>query len=589
MKNTFTLLTFLILTASSFAQAPQKMSYQAVIRNSGGAIVNSTTVGIKISILQGSSTGTVVYAETQLVNTNANGLVSLEIGSGTFATIDWANGPYFIKTETDPTGGTNYSIIGVSELLSVPYALFSANTYPGPSGPQGATGLTGPQGPTGLTGAAGTNGTNGVDGNDGAQGPIGLTGATGPQGPAGNDGATGPQGPIGLTGAAGAAGANGATGLLPNGTAAGNTSFWDGSQWVINNSNIFNNGGFVGIGLNNPVQRLDVNGQVNIPSDNAYMINQNKILHNRGLANLLIGKNAGLLSTFGQYNVLAGHDAGLNNTIGSQNTFIGAETGSSNLDGMMNSFVGRRSGYLNTSGVENTFIGCFAGQNNTIGSHNSFMGVTSGNNNTTGEENTFIGAHSGFYNETGNNNTYVGNFSGQFSTGSNNVLLGFGADVVSSNLNNVIAIGAGTIVTASNSVIIGNTSMTSIGGQVGWSTISDRRVKTKIQEEKLGLNFILKLNPMRYQYNTLSQEGNYYSGLIAQDVENILNSLNTNFSGIVSPKNDSDFYSIRYAEFVIPLINAIKEQQNQIDKLNKENAILFLKLEKIKNLQDERE
>jgi hypothetical protein len=96
-------------------------------------------------------------------------------------------------------------------------------------------------------------------------------------------------------------------------------------------------------------------------------------------------------------------------------------------------------------------------------------------------------------------------------------------------------------------------------------------------------------NPMRYQYNTLSQEGNYYSGLIAQDVENILNSLNTNFSGIVSPKNDSDFYSIRYAEFVIPLINAIKEQQNQIDKLNKENAILFLKLEKIKNLQDERE
>ena len=379
------------------------------------------------------------------------------------------------------------------------------------------------------------------------------------------------------------------TAITPNGTSVGNTSFWDGSQWVINNSNIFNNGGFVGIGLDNPVQRLDVNGQVNIPSDSAYMINNKKILHNRGLANLLIGKNAGLLSTFGQYNVLAGHDAGLNNTIGSQNTFIGAETGVSNLDGMMNSFIGRRSGYLNTSGTENTFIGCYAGQNNTIGLHNSFMGVTSGNNNTTGEENTFIGAHSGFYNETGNNNTYVGNFSGQFSTGNNNVLLGFGADVASSNLNNAIAIGAGTIVTASNSVIIGNTSMTSIGGQVGWSTISDRRVKTKIQEEKLGLNFILKLNPKRYQYNTLSQEGNYYSGLIAQDVENILKSLNTNFSGLVSPKNDTDFYSIRYAEFVLPLINAIQEQQNQIDNLNKQNTILFLELEKIKNLQDEQE
>jgi hypothetical protein len=525
------------------------MSYQAVIRDNSGALVNSTAVGMKISILQGSSTGAVLYSETQTVTTNANGLTSLVIGSGTvvsgsFSTINWAAGPFFIKTQTDPTGGTNYTITGSSQLMSVPYALFSANGTPGP------------------------------------------TGSTGPIGPQGTQGPVGPQGMQGLPGTNGT---NGATGLLPNGTAAGNTSFWDGSQWVINNSNIFNNGGFVGIGLNNPVQRLDVNGQVNIPSDSAYMINNKKILHNRGLANLLIGKNAGLLSTFGQYNVLAGHDAGLNNTIGSQNTFIGAETGVSNLDGMMNSFIGRRSGYLNTSGTENTFIGCYAGQNNTIGLHNSFMGVTSGNNNTTGEENTFIGAHSGFYNETGNNNTYVGNFSGQFSTGNNNVLLGFGADVASSNLNNAIAIGAGTIVTASNSVIIGNTSMTSIGGQVGWSTISDRRVKTKIQEEKLGLNFILKLNPKRYQYNTLSQEGNYYSGLIAQDVENILKSLNTNFSGLVSPKNDTDFYSIRYAEFVLPLINAIQEQQNQIDNLNKQNTILFLELEKIKNLQDEQE
>jgi hypothetical protein len=377
------------------------------------------------------------------------------------------------------------------------------------------------------------------------------------------------------------------TALLPNGTAAGNTAYWNGSQWVVNNSNIHNNGGFVGIGLNNPVQRLDVYGQINIPTDSAYMINNRKILHNRGLANLIIGNNAGLLSTFGQYNVLAGHDAGLNNTIGSQNTFVGAETGVNNLDGMMNSFIGRRAGFLNTSGAENTFIGCYAGQNNTVGLHNSFLGVTTGNNNTTGGENTFLGAHAGYFNSTGNNNTYVGNFAGQYSTtGSNNLFLGFNADAATSNLSNAIAIGAGSIVTASNSVIIGNASITSIGGQVGWGTFSDRRLKTNIQEEKLGLDFILKLNPMKYQYSALGQEDTFYSGLIAQDVEFLLKEMNLQFSGLVKPKNDSDFYSIRYAEFVVPLINAIQEQQIQIDKLKKQNEILLLELQKINELEE---
>ncbi|MFC2086579.1 hypothetical protein ACFLSA_00220 [Bacteroidota bacterium] len=83
---------------------------------------------MQISILQGSATGPVVYTEKQTPTTNANGLVSIEIGYGAgFDDIDWANGPYFIKTEIDPTSGTNYSIIGTHQLLSVPYALH-ANT-----------------------------------------------------------------------------------------------------------------------------------------------------------------------------------------------------------------------------------------------------------------------------------------------------------------------------------------------------------------------------------------------------------------------------------------------------------------------------
>lgn len=130
MKRIITIFAALLMTASVFAQSPEKMSYQAVIRNSSDALVANSTVGMRISILQGSASGTAVYLETQTPTSNANGLVSIEIGggtvvSGTFTSIDWANGQYFIKTETDPSGGTNYSITGTSQLLSVPYALHS--------------------------------------------------------------------------------------------------------------------------------------------------------------------------------------------------------------------------------------------------------------------------------------------------------------------------------------------------------------------------------------------------------------------------------------------------------------------------------
>ena len=124
MKKVFSILAAVLLTASVFAQSPEKMSYQAVIRNSSDALVTNTQIGLEVNIRQGTTSGTVVYTETQTPTTNANGLVSIEIGGGSgFNTIDWANGPYFIETKTDPAGGTNYTITGTSQLLSVPYAL----------------------------------------------------------------------------------------------------------------------------------------------------------------------------------------------------------------------------------------------------------------------------------------------------------------------------------------------------------------------------------------------------------------------------------------------------------------------------------
>ena len=133
MKRLFTIIAAVLLTATIWAQSPQKMSYQAVIRNSLDQLVTNHAVGMRISILQGSTSGTVVYTETQTPTTNANGLVSIEIGGGAgFDAINWANYTFFIKTETDPLGGTSYSITGTSQLLSVPYALHAKTvaSYP---------------------------------------------------------------------------------------------------------------------------------------------------------------------------------------------------------------------------------------------------------------------------------------------------------------------------------------------------------------------------------------------------------------------------------------------------------------------------
>ena len=123
------LLTFNFQLSTVSAQSPNAFSYQAVARASNGDLITEQEVSFRISILQGSTSGTSVYSETHSVNTNKFGLVNLKIGNGIsgddFTVINWANGPYFVKVEMDATGGTTYAEMGTSQLLSVPYAKYA--------------------------------------------------------------------------------------------------------------------------------------------------------------------------------------------------------------------------------------------------------------------------------------------------------------------------------------------------------------------------------------------------------------------------------------------------------------------------------
>ena len=171
-KIIFTIASLLSLNLA-MAQAPQGFKYQAVSRNTSGNVLSNQTIAYRISILEGSENGTVIYSENHSATSNAHGLVNFTIGNGTinygdFTTIDWGNNTYFVQLETN-TNGTNYDLMGTSQMMSVPYALYaktSGSSTPGPQGPAGNDGAQGPQGIPGPEGPAATVSINGsTDGN----------------------------------------------------------------------------------------------------------------------------------------------------------------------------------------------------------------------------------------------------------------------------------------------------------------------------------------------------------------------------------------------------------------------------------------
>ncbi|MDD4989436.1 MAG: hypothetical protein PHV42_03350 [Candidatus Pacebacteria bacterium] len=276
------------------------------------------------------------------------------------------------------------------------------------------------------------------------------------------------------------------------------------TQWTPNGSSLYYNAGNVGIGTTTPASAIDVVGNINT-SGNFKIGGKTVLSTDESNSNVLLGEFAGQSNTTGSYNFFGGWDAGTSNTTGSFNTFLGAAVGESNTTGFGNVFTGYSAGDSNTTGNSNIFTGYDAGLSNTTGSSNIFTGYGAGQNNTTGSFNVFTGLQAGVFNTTGignifsgysagqgnttgnynifsglntgtsnttgDSNTFLGTASGQSNTtGSQNTLIGYGADLLSGDLTNATAIGAGAKVGASNSLVLGGTGESAVNVGIGTST-----------------------------------------------------------------------------------------------------------------------
>lgn len=293
--------------------------------------------------------------------------------------------------------------------------------------------------------------------------------------------------------------------------------------------------------------------------------------NNTGNSNIAIGYYA-LSSNSIQSNLVAVGDSALyTNGAGKENTALGSKTLFKNSSGSQNTATGFQSMFNTTTGSQNSTYGWLSLTNNSNGSNNSAFGMNALYNNTTGMNNTGFGLKAVFTNTTGDNNT----------------ALGYNAYFTSTNLSNTTCIGynSGGVSNVNNRIEIGNTSVTWIGGQVGWGTYSDARIKTDVTENVPGIAFISRLRPVTYHLDIHRQnelcfrgkkdpeawEGKYdieqkqMTGFIAQEVEAAAQAVGYDFSGVEKATDEVGLYSVRYAEFVVPLVKAVQEQQALID------------------------
>ncbi len=379
--------------------------------------------------------------------------------------------------------------------------------------------------------------------------------------------------------------ANGYKTLYSNTTGSSNTA--NGSQALFNNTTGFFN---------------TANGS------------QALFLNTVGIQNTAIGHGALYSNVANSYGVAIGFESqkyawNSSNSVITGNTSVGYQslrgsTNPSSNTGYSNSAFGYQALYTNTTGSYNTANGRDALSQNTSGSYNTANGFEALPNNTEGNYNTAIGYSALVYNTTGSNNSALG-FGALFWSQTGDFNTGVGYDAGPNSFipySNTTALGKEARPTASNTVVIGNTAITSIKGNVAFSTFSDGRYKRNVQEDVAGIDFIMGLRPVTYNLEVellanklqenirIDKDGKKTqeaatpeissarakrasvrnSGFIAQEVESLANSLGYEFSGVEAPQNEESMYALRYAEFVVPLVKAVQEQQVMIGELRKE-------------------
>ncbi|MBK7108617.1 MAG: tail fiber domain-containing protein [Bacteroidetes bacterium] len=325
-----------------------------------------------------------------------------------------------------------------------------------------------------------------------------------------------------------------------------------------------------------------------------------------GFANVANGASALYSNTNGYRNVANGASALYSNIDGFANTASGFMALKNNTTAYENTAIGYQALYYNTGGSENVAIGNKTLFTNANGIYNSGTGAEALYY-STGSNNTANGFSSLHYNSSGNDNTAIGYTALDVNTtGNGNTALGSYSKASTGILNNATVIGYFAIVDASDKVRIGNTSVSSIGGEVGWTSFSDARIKDNIQENVPGLEFINELRPVTYHFDvtkqnklagltdTMQWESKYdiekiqFTGFIAQEVEAAASYIDYDFSGV---DKSGEIMGLRYSEFVVPLVKAVQE----LDELNKtkdviiedlqaENEDIKMRLEKLESL-----
>lgn len=299
-----------------------------------------------------------------------------------------------------------------------------------------------------------------------------------------------------------------------------------------------------------------------------------------------VGSGALQNNTSGTSNVAVGRRASQLNTTGSANTAMGQEAMRDNTTGANNTAIGFFALTKNTTAIANVAVGTSALSNNTIGSNLTAVGSNVLFSNTVGNSNTALGRAALFNNTSGSANTALGVNSGDLSIGNSNcTFLGFDTDnTLNNNLSNSTALGNGTRINASNKIRFGNTAVTVIEGQVAYTT-SDGRFKSKVKDNAPGLNFVLGLRPVTYNFDYTNfsrflgeatvdhsilaeKEQKREMGFVAQEVETLCKKQGIELSNIVhTPESEADNYSVAYGQLVVPLVKAVQEQQAQIEEL----------------------